>query len=749
MKISLERKLAAGFLIALVLAGAVGVIAFRAKQRLIEDNRWVIHTRQVLETLESVLGALEKAENTQRGYLLTKESGYLDLFAAAVNEEKNDLQKLKALVADNPQQTARITSFEALIQTKIEKLENGIKTLDEQGFAAAQAMVRASQGNGIMDKLRQAVLQMSDTENELLAIRTGKTEISDRNATLLFLLLAALTLILLALVFLVTKRELHARREAEAATSKARDAALQSAKLKAEFLATMSHEIRTPMNGIIGMSHLLLDTPLSREQRDFANTINQSADALLTIINDILDFSKIEAGKLDFEIMDFDLASTVGSAVDLLAPLAQDKEIELGIVMGKNVPRLLRGDAGRLRQVLTNLLSNAVKFTSKGEVVVTVETVPATDGTTLRFSVSDTGIGISREVLDTLFQPFTQADNSMTRRFGGTGLGLAIARQLVGRMGGQIGVESTPGKGSTFFFTAQFSPPSGALEKAVDLSGLASCHVLVVDDNEVNRKILHHQLAAWSLKHDLAGDGESALRLLHEKAGINDPYHIAILDMQMPGMDGIVLARKIREHPALADTRLLLLSSIGQRLARPELEAAGISTCLIKPVKPSQLFDSLNTVFSTSKLSSVAVETPSGPSEAVAAKKNLRILLAEDNPVNQKVALKQLQKLGYSADAVANGLEVLDALKRIPYGLVLMDCQMPEMDGLETTTRIRAQERQSGTRPLPIVALTANAMGGERERCLAVGMDDYISKPVRMPELARILARFESDQTPA
>lgn len=536
--------------------------------------------------------------------------------------------------------------------------------------------------------------------------------------------------------------------------------AQEAARVKTSFLATVSHELRTPMNGVIGMTGLLMDTEPSEEQQSYIDTIRQCGEALLNLINDILDYGKIEAGKLELECIDFNLRTTVEDVLGQFAERAQTKGLEITGLVHAAVPTGLCGDPGRLRQILTNFVGNAIKFTEQGEVTVQAFLEKnLVDAVVVRFEVTDSGIGIPPEAQARLFQPFTQADSSTSRKYGGTGLGLAISKQLAEQMGGNVGITSQPGRGSTFWSTAHFLKQTTSPLAIMPSAELTGRRVLIVDDNESNRIILHHLVAGWGMIDDQARDATSAIALIEQQAGNGVSYDVAIVDMLMPGKDGLQFAKEMKVHPAGSLVRLIILTSLIQRGHAELARQAGFVAYLTKPVRHDQLSNCLRTVLGLPELVSEGTVTPvAAPAPLLITRPTLaetrsaaRVLVAEDNLINQKLTVRMLEKLGFQSDVVENGQEALAALDRGSYAVVLMDCQMPLVDGFEATRLIRqreaaVQESAAASPPeahhIPIVALTANAMLGDRERCLAAGMDDYLTKPVRKEDLKGILDRW-------
>ena len=732
-----RNRLAVSVSAALLIVITIVSVSFYNTSASLNASRWVAHTYDVLSLLEQTRAHIEATETAQRGYVITGQ----EVFASEVRNLKPtvraDVARLRERVSDNPAQVRRVDDLAAAVEQKLAYIDTSVALRQSSGFEAARQRVATGGGMAMMRAVTDRIDALRGEELKLLDARRGRSEAQAQRTMIVLWVGTVIDLLFVAAILVLAIRDFGRRAELNRALGLARDSALHAAEMRSQFLANMSHEIRTPLNGIIGTSGLLVGTELDDDQRELAQIVRTSAEALLTIINDILDFSKIEAGKLQIEQTDFEIHNTIESVIDLFGEPAQSKGLDIGVLYDHDIPDVLRGDAGRIRQVLTNLVGNAVKFTSEGEVIIHTNAIRSDDeSVNVRFAVTDTGIGMTDEVVDRLFRPFSQADATTTREYGGTGLGLAISKQLVELMGGTIGLDSAPGKGSTFWFSLPLrrAEKKGASER-IDLRGL---RVLVVDDNHTHRRLIRHNLEAWNMKGEEVASGVQALARLRESAGIGEAYPVAIIDMFMPEMDGLTLGRTIKDDPEIAHTHLIMVTSMADRIDPAIMRDAGFETSLTKPVKQSALFDAIvNAVAGRQRIRRFEHPKPSAPPFL---RTDVRVLVAEDNPVNQKLAIRQLKKLGIYADPVFNGVEAIEALERIPYDLVLMDCQMPEMDGYEATRRIRAREGHQ--KHTPVIALTANALQGDRERCLDAGMDDYLSKPVSESDLAHALERW-------
>ncbi|WP_428937598.1 CHASE3 domain-containing protein [Fontivita pretiosa] len=778
-----ERRATVGMVAALVVMSVVGIASYKSLGHFIglDDSRE--RAQEVLAKSAETASIIKDAEAGVRGYVITGDEAFLRPYQSAVQGIGAELDRLEHLTSDSPHQQNRLEQLRWLIQTRMAAFQQVIELRRTQGFDAARARVSTGEGRRLMDQIRQLLSAIAQQEHDLLDEKKAAAAAGARVTIAIVSVGSGIGFVLVAAAGWLVRRDMLARSRAEQQMLEAKLAAERASRAKSEFLAHMSHEIRTPLNGVIGMLDLLLGTTLSEQQRRYAALAKSSARSLTGVINDILDFSKIEAGKLEILPSELNLRHLVEEVVEMQAQSASSKGLKLACHTDAAVPTMVRADGDRLRQILVNLVNNAIKFTHRGSVVVRVTCDQLAEDArhaTIRFAVCDTGIGIAPDRYDRLFKAFSQADASTTRSYGGTGLGLAISRRLAELMGGQIGVQSQPGAGSTFWFTVVVEPlPQQQAPSPSQRLDPRTLRVLAVDGDELQRQVLGEQIASWGLEAVTVSDARIALESLSQAAARSDPFRVVIVDDAMPGMDAYEFAATVKRRPAIREAVLMILVSLNSQVDPQRLRAAGFCGHMTKPLRQSQLFNAIMDAIAASQrdpsplpdwpvVPPAALPAParaagllprprpatsddSGAGDGrIAARSDIRILLAEDNEINQIVASEVLANAGYRCDTVVNGRLAVQAVSQQRYDLILMDCQMPEMDGFDATREIRRLEQAGGLageqrRRVPIVALTANAMRGDRERCLEAGMDAYASKPINPDQLLATIRQVLSD----
>jgi signal transduction histidine kinase/DNA-binding response OmpR family regulator len=738
---TLEHRVAFRVVLVAAITVVVGISSLLCTARLIAISGRVEQSHEIIQRLKDLKYLLKDAESGQRGFLLTGgRPEYLkayDLGAATSAKKLDELARLTAQSSD--QQSRLLGTLAPLISKKFAEMDQTLQLQRTGRVKSALDLVQSGDGERYMVEIRGLVDKADLFERSRLDQSAWDAVIVRNLKVFLDVVGALFTVSLLLAVYMVVGREMRERKRVELELACARDGAEAASRAKGDFMANVSHEIRTPMNAILGMTELTLDTDLAPQQRENLEVVRSATDSLLAIIDDLLDFSKMEAGKLSLTQEDFGLRDHLAETLSLLGLRAVDKGLELSCRIDPGVPDRLSGDPSRLRQILVNLVGNAIKFTKTGDVVVEVhaKAVDRPEGVLeLHFQVRDTGIGIASEKQQMVFNPFTQADGSTTRLYGGTGLGLTISSQLAALMGGRLWVESELGVGSTFHFTANFglSAQATAVEPSL-LSSLQGLRVLVVDDNAVNRQILEELLIFWQMVPTLVEGGAAAIAEIKRASESGEPYPLVLLDALMPDMDGFSVAKRIKIDFELDTTVLLMLTSSDRQGFADLARSAGIAACLNKPIHQNKLLDAILQAV----LRSPRVEaTPRLEPDAVSGQEPLRILMAEDNPHNQRVASLILCKAGHAVTFAINGLEAVETLKKSRFDLILMDLQMPLMDGLQATAAIRLHEAGTSRRT-PIIAMTAHAMKEDKDRCLAAGMDGYVSKPIQSKTLLRAI----------